>query len=131
MAKKIFVSYNFNDKEIVHSVKNMLQSNGGKINGQFSFVTSDFSAQGNDAINKEIKKVMSDCDAALFLVGDNSHNSPWINREVQLAKSLNLHIVLTRLPDSRGAAPKGLTDSYYPEAEWKANDLAYCLNKCQ
>ena len=130
MARKIFVSYNFKDKEVSHSVNALLQKHGGKIDGQFVFVTRDVSSEGGAAIDREISRVQSGCDAALFIMGNNSHNSPWINREAQLAKSRDLCIVLTRLPESRGGVPYEFFNSNYPEAEWSVNDLAYYLNRC-
>lgn len=130
MARKIFVSYNFKDKEVSHSVKAFLQKHGGKIDGEFVFVTTDVSSEGDAAIDREIRLVQSGCDAALFLIGNNSHNSPWINREAQLAKSNNLCIVLTRLPGSSGGRPYELYNSNYPEAEWTEDNLAHYLNRC-
>ncbi|WP_010321653.1 TIR domain-containing protein [Marinobacterium stanieri] len=130
MARKIFVSYNFKDKEVSHSVKALLQKHGGKIDGQFVFVTRDVSYEGDAAIDREICRVQSGCDAALFLIGNNSHNSPWINREAQLAKSRDLCIVLARLPGSSGGVPYEFYNSNYSEAEWSEDDLAYYLNQC-
>ncbi len=131
MAKRIFVSYNFKDAEVVRSVKGMLQSNGGRIDGQFVFVTNNVSAEGSSAIDKEINRVLSGCDAALFVVGNNSHNSPWINREAQLAKSKNLCIVLTQFPGATGGVPHELASSSYLTAPWNLDDLSYYLNRCQ
>lgn len=34
MAKKTFISYNFADREIAHSIKSIFQDNNGKVNGK-------------------------------------------------------------------------------------------------
>ncbi len=129
MASKIFVSYNFNDKEIARTLNGYLTKNGGKIDGKFVFVTNDVSDYGDNAIDREIRSVMSGCDAALFVVGDNSHNSPWINREVVLAVSKRLKRVVTRPKGYTGGIPNALYGTSYTEAGWSMNDLAYCLNR--
>lgn len=128
MASRIFVSFNFKDKEVVFTVKSMLQKGGGNIQGKFAFVENDVSAEGVRAIDEEIKRIMKLCDAALFVIGDNNHNSSWIEREAELAKSMNLKIVVTRLPHTRGAVPPGLRSGQYPEVEWSSTDLGRVLN---
>jgi len=72
---------------------------------------------------------MSGCDAALFVVGDNSHNSPWINREVELAVSKGLALVATQLPHTSGGIPNKLKNNYANIANWSMEDLAYYLNR--
>ncbi len=131
MASKIFVSYNFNDRAVVNTVKSMTQNAGGKIDGKFVFVTNDVSDQGGKAIDQEIRSVMSGCDAALFVVGDNSHNSPWINREVELAVSKGLSLVATQLPNTFGGIPNKLKNNNPQIAIWSMSDLAYYLNRIQ
>jgi hypothetical protein len=74
---------------------------------------------------------MQGCDAALFIVGNNNHNSPWILREAELAISMNLHLVLTRIPESTGAIPPILSRMSLPVAKWEVQDIADRLNAHQ
>lgn len=131
MSTRIFVSYNFNDREIAHTVRNFSQTFGGKVDGTFARVEKDVSASGERAIDNEIRRIMQDCDAALFIIGDNNHNSPWILREAQLAVSMNLHLVLTRIPGSTGAIPPILSSFSLPVAKWEVQDIADLLNAHQ
>ena len=128
MAKRIFVSYNFNDREVTKTVKSMTQNVGGCVQGQFVFVENNVSRDGRSAIDAEIKKIMNDCDAALFVIGNNSHNSPWINREVELAISYGIKIVKTQLPSTNGGQPEKLNWLNCREAQWSARSIADCLN---
>jgi len=128
MASRIFVSYNFNDRNISYTVKSRLQGSGGLVQGIFLFVVNDVSFQGDLAIDLEIRQTMSGCDAALFIVGNNNHNSPWINREAELAISRGLNIVVTKLPETSGGIPNILNSSNYTLAEWSGNDISYYLN---
>ncbi|ALQ08621.1 toll/interleukin-1 receptor domain-containing protein [Pseudoalteromonas sp. 20-92] len=129
MAKNIFVSYKFTDQEIVKAVSSMLQNNGGSIDGKFVYVTRDVSSQGENAIDNEINSVMEGCDKALFIIGQNSHNSPWIKREVQLAISKGLKVVVTHINDTNYGIPTDLNYTNYTSAQWNMNSLSYNLNK--
>lgn len=119
--KNIFVSYNFNDKAVVHTIQNMANQYSERRLGNFNF-TSAVAVQGDAAIEGEIRRIMNQCDTVLFVIGDNNHNSPWINREVDLAISYNKHLVLTRLPNTTGGAPQKL--ARYPVTNWNLRDLA-------
>lgn len=129
MANRIFVSYNFNDREISRSIKSFTQSRGGPVRGDFFFVENDVSIYGDMAIDKEIKEVMSGCDSAFFVIGNNNHNSPWINREAVIAMSKGLKIVISRLPNTNGGVPNQLRNIPYTEVQWIPSDIANELNK--
>jgi len=129
VANRIFVSYNFNDREISRSIKSFAQSLGGPVRGNFLFVENDVSAYGDIAIDKEIKGVMSGCDSAFFVIGNNNHNSPWINREVVIAMSKGLKIVISRFPNTNGGVPNQLRNIPYTEVQWRPSNIAKALNK--
>ena len=129
VANRIFVSYNFNDREISRSIKNFSQSYGGPVRGDFIFVENDVSAYGDIAIDKEIKDVMSRCDSAFFVVGDNNHNSPWINREAVLAMSMGLKIVVSVFPNAYGGVPNKLKQIRHTEVKWIPSNIAKELNR--
>lgn len=121
----VFVSYNFNDREIVHSINSMHQEMNKRSQVAFVFVQEDCSKFGDNAIDREIRHVMQPCDSVLFVIGDNNHNSPWIDREAQLAISMGKHIVLTRLPGTYGAPPTSLRNKH--EQPWKAVHINQAL----
>jgi len=129
VANRIFVSYNFNDREIGRSIKNFTQSYGGPVRGNFIFVENDVSAYGDDAIDDEIKSVMSGCDSAFFVVGNDNHNSPWINREAVLAMSKGLKIVVSSFPNANGGVPNQLRQIPHTEVKWQPSNIAKELNK--
>ena len=60
MARKVFISYNFNDKQLVHSIKSFFQPYGGTVQGKPVFVTDNVSKDGDKAIDNEIKQGESD-----------------------------------------------------------------------
>jgi len=126
MAKNIFVSYNFNDRQVTAKVKDMIKQE--QLDGQCIFVENDVSYNGQTAIDWEIEQTMENCDAALFVIGDNPRNSPWIEREAQAAISKNIPVMSTQLPGMKGNTPSALIDSTL--VSWDEELLTSTLNRC-
>ena len=126
MAKNIFVSYNFNDKEVTKSVKDMIQRDN--LDGQIVFVENDVSYNGKMAIDWEIEHTMDGCDAALFVIGDNPRNSPWLTREAAHAMSKDIPVMATQLPGIDGETPNALIESTL--INWDSEALTNGLNRC-
>ena len=127
MRNRIFVSYNFNDREIGHSIKSMSSENGGQVTGEFVFVSGVSSTDSREIYNN-IKDIISSCNKVLFVVGNNNHNSPWINKEVDLAISKGLEIFVVRIPGTYGGIPNNLPSYKYSEIVWNGYSLARELN---
>ncbi|MFO1053952.1 MAG: TIR domain-containing protein [Planctomycetota bacterium] len=127
MPRRIFISYNFGDRELAHSIPAFFQSQDGRSEGQPVFVTNNVTQQGDAAVEREIRSVMAGCDSALFVVGDNVHNSPWIDREAELAISMGLALVAVRAPRTTGGLPKRLEPLQIPVVAWKQDALATAL----
>ena len=126
MAKNIFVSYNFNDPDVTRSVKSMIQKD--TLDGQIVFVENDVSYNGATAIDWEIEHTMDGCDAALFVIGDNPRNSPWINQEAAHAIAKDITVIATQLPNMNEQTPNLLTES--PLINWDSQALTSTLNRC-
>ena len=127
MSAPVFISYNFkDDKEFAHNIGVFFQPAGGPCHGTPKFVENDVSAEGGDAIDAEIRRAMNGCVAAVFVCGANVHNSPWINREAELAISKGLGIVALRAPGTTGGIPNQLraVDPPPPLVDWEAG--AFC-----
>lgn len=129
MKRRIFISYNFNDRLNAHNIGQFFQPEGGKCQGKPLFVENDVSSQGEKAIDTEIKSVMDKCKIALFIVGNDVHNSPWIDREAELAVSKNICIAAIRYPNTNGGLPNFLAEREIPIVKWDQNELAKVLNK--
>ncbi len=107
--KKAFVSFNFKNKNIVFNFMNtIINVQGDVILIDLCFVKNDVSMLGESMIDKEIKSVMTDCEWAIFLIGNDNHNSPWIKREAELAASMNIKRIAIRLPNTTGGLPDEL-----------------------
>lgn len=129
MSKRVFVSYNFREDASLARNIGVLFQPWERCNGTPVFVERDVSAQGEAVVDREIRRVMEPCVAAVFVVGDSVHNSPWINREAQLAKSMGLRIVAVRAPNTRGNVPNELRENGIPVLEWDRDGFCDALNR--
>lgn len=116
---RLFVSYNFNDRAVVHNFAQLDLPRSWET----VFVNSGLTDPRE--LDQEIKETIRSCDAAAFVIGDNSHNSPWIERESQLATSFALPVLLLRLPNSTGAPPDLIKNM--PLISWSSRDLQFAL----
>jgi hypothetical protein len=130
MAKSIFVSYNFNDKQVSNAVQNMISEHREDIHGKVVFVENDVSYNGATAVDWEIEHTMEDCDAALFVLGEEHHNSPWLDQECDHAISKNIPIMVTSLPGEDFHKPSSLNDENCTVLGWNSGELCNCMNKC-
>lgn len=129
MNKKIFVSYNFKDREPAHNVRPFFNRQGGRCQGEPVYVENDVSAQGEAAIREEILRILEPCVGVLFVVGDDSHNSPWIDWEAKMAIRRGLPMVAVQLPNKTGGMPNRLKDLEVPFVAWGQETLCDALNR--
>ncbi len=87
MTKYIFISFNYNDLQMEGNLETMFNPSGGPIQGTPIWVKQNVLQEGENAIKREIRSILDQCVIALFLIGQNIHNSPWIEYEYQYAHS--------------------------------------------
>lgn len=129
MAKSIFVSYNFNDREVTEAVRHLINDHEEDIHGKIVFVENDVSYNGATAINWEIEHVMENCDAALFVMGEDHHNSPWLSKECEHALEKDIPIMITSLPGEDFHRPDCLNEQNCQVLGWETNELYSCMNQ--
>lgn len=129
MSRNVFISYNFRDRELAGTLKNSFQNLGGPCEGKPVYVTKDVSDEGDAAIDNEIRSVMEPCSAAIFVIGDDCHNSPWIEREAKIASSRDLAIVAVRLKETTGGLPPKLREMGIETEDWSPDALCKALNR--
>lgn len=129
MTKSVFVSYNFRDDASLARNIGVFFEPRGPCKAIPVFVDEDVSAQGAAAIDREIRRVMMGCHAVVFVVGDSVHNSPWINREAQLARSMGIGIIAVRAPHTSGNVPNELRENDVTVVQWDRSDFCSALNR--
>lgn len=115
MAKKIFISYDYdNDKHY----KNLLKA--WDANGKFDFSFHDHSADVSinstnaGVIKRAISAKINSATHFLCIVGKKTHNSSWVEWEIDKAVELGKKIIAVKT-DSTNTTPSGL---YGVGASW-------------
>jgi hypothetical protein len=126
MATKTFVSYRYSDHTLVGTIKSFFQPYNGPIQGDVVFCERQEEPLTLPEIRTAILVAMHQCEAALFVIADNNHNSRWVVYEAEAAIGKGLPIVVTRAPGTTGAPPPSLANR--PEIRWSARELAQVLN---
>lgn len=70
--------------------------------------SADVRQGGDSAIRAHIGPKVRGASAVLVLLGNDTHNHPWIEYEAQFAQSHHVKVLLVRIPGTRGAAPPSL-----------------------
>lgn len=103
MNKTVFISYHFNDKSFKGEIQQWLKE--AKIN-VISVDEKDLRPEGSIQIQYRIKEQIGSSDLVLILVGDDTHNRPWVDYEVAVARSKSVPTYWVKLSNRTGAAPK-------------------------
>jgi MTH538 TIR-like domain (DUF1863) len=102
MAKTVFISYHFNDKTHKGEVKKWLEAAGATV---ISTDEKDLRQEGEKVVKARIKEQIDSADMLLILVGDDTHDRPWINYELDVAQSKGIDTKWVRLSARNGAPP--------------------------
>lgn len=104
MSMSVFVSHVFEDRAYRDQINGWAQRGllgDVVITGE----TADVRQGGDRAIQSHLNPYLKGAGALLVLVGQNSHNRPWLDHEVQHAQSHHKKILVVRIGGTNGAAP--------------------------
>lgn len=125
MSRSIFISYVYEDKKHRDLLKDWCNKKLLGENIQITFERGDYRTKGEAAIKTEILSMIQGAAAVIFLIGQNTHNHPWVNYEVEAAISKNRKIILIRIPGTTGQRPKSLLK--YSEIPLDVNKIKSAL----
>lgn len=104
MSKSIFVSCVFEDSHLINTIKEWAkQGRLGEV--AITHETEDKRHEGKDAIKEHLKNKIRGCAVILILLGNDTHNHPWIEAEVELANSFHKDIICVGIPNSNRSKP--------------------------
>lgn len=104
MSKRVFVSYRADSEGNMY--KNLLVAWSENDNGHFDIKFDDNSvgislnSENASYIKSVIKRKISESNVFLCLVGENTHDSEWVNWEIQKAVELKKKIVAVKIKSS-------------------------------
>ena len=126
MAKRIFLSFSFVERNLLNDLLQFFQPNGGPIQATPTYMKTDLSAYGEERIKQAIREQMQGCVGLLVLVGEEAHNSWWIQYEAGVANELQIPKYGIRHPTRQGGFPnahRGMA-----EIPWDRTALATVIN---
>lgn len=102
----IFVSYKFEDNKYLEIIKKwgIEQRFGKEIT--ITSEKEDVRINGTDAIKRHLNQFLNGMAILLVLVGQDSHNRPWVDYEVNYALQHHKKIILVQIPKTNGGPPK-------------------------
>lgn len=113
--KKVFISYQYDEDKHYKSLLNAWNANP---NFEFGFndqsVTVPINSKQASAIKAGITRKMKEATYCLVLVGEHTHESAWVNWEIENAYILGLKIVGVKINKSY-TTPLAL---YGKDAQW-------------
>ena len=128
MAKRIFISFNFHERNFRDNLTRFFQEFGGPVQATPVFVERDVTVPGrskeeNDkAIEAEIRRLMQGCRGLIAVVGRDAHNSPWIDHELREADRLKIPKIAVKHPTFGGGVPNA--HKYIKVVEWDPAAIA-------
>lgn len=106
----VFISYKYEDIQWKNKIKKWEE---GGLLGPYVVVTGeeeDVRINGETAIKNHLSPKLLGMSVLLVLVGQDSHNRPWVDYEVQHAKSHHKKIIAVRIPGTTGATPVAIRE---------------------
>ncbi|MCA9652924.1 MAG: TIR domain-containing protein [Myxococcales bacterium] len=100
----MFLSHRHEDRRIADKVERWAEQ--GRL-GPVEIVreTEDLRQNGRTAVRKMLAGKLQEAEQMIVLAGADSHNSNWVDYEVNNAKSAGKPVHVVRIPDTTGAAP--------------------------
>ncbi|MCK6640898.1 MAG: TIR domain-containing protein [Bacteroidia bacterium] len=105
---RVFISFDYDD---IHCKKTVDNWKNQGLGTDISFTSEDgksHSSKGESYVTNILREQIDLAQKVLVLVGNNTHNRPWVDYEVGYAKSKGKKVVWTQLPGTTGAPPKEL-----------------------
>lgn len=128
MSNVVFFSFKEEDRDVVLTIK------GRAVNSDYTnlgFKVKDllkrWKTEDEATIKQAITKSIKGTSRTIVFVGDKTHKSYWVPREVEMTLDKEKPVYAIRLKDTDGEIPKCLSDNnvhLYKWSESRLQDLA-------
>ncbi len=120
----IFVSFREIDRDHREGFEGTLQNPESPLRGYPLSSRKDIRAEGEDAVKAYIREKMQPSDIIIVLIGDDSHNSKWIDYEMDLATTWQKPIFGVRINGTRGNGPTLFVQRNLEILDWDVSIIA-------
>ena len=125
----VFLSYKWEDKKHANDLKSYLKNPNNMYRHIPLTEREDYREKDEKYVRRYLKDIISDCRALICLIGKNTHNSPWVAYELDVATSQKKIIVPVRIPNTTGGPPKLVKDKKINIVEWNSRLINDALSK--
>lgn len=108
MPSSVFLSNVYEDRQACDTIRSWWSA--GKL-GPGMVITgesADVRQGGDSVIRAHLAPKIRGASVVLVLLGNDTHNHPWVEYEAQFAQSHHVRVILVRIPGTSGAAPSNL-----------------------
>lgn len=128
--RKLFISYQHDDQKQAEGFR-LLRYNK---NVDFDFIDKQLferiDSSNPDYIRRCIREEMRDASVVAVLIGENTHASPWIQYEIEIAVEQGKGLVGIRLKDCEHAiVPPALEDAGARVVDWDPHKFQDAVNR--
>jgi len=117
----VFISYRWGDRDYANGLDGFLNNP----NNTYRHVTirerDDNRNKGEVTVKNYLKGLIGNCNAIICLIGNNTHNSNWVQYELEVANSQNKKIIPVRIPNTSGGVPDIIRNKII--LRWNANEI--------
>lgn len=104
----VFISFDYGDIASKKAVDNWANQGMGTDINLYAWDGESESNKGADYVKQNIRDMINKSDTVLVLVGDDTHNRPWVDYEVNHGLCHGKKVIWTQLPGTSGAPPEKL-----------------------
>ncbi len=123
MLEKIFISFRETDRQHREGFEGLLQNPNSSLKAIPISSREDVRHQGEDAVKNYIKEMLNESDIMICLIGNDSHNSKWIDYEMNVATSKQLPTIGVRIPNTYGSGSLLFKKRNLPLVNWNVDEI--------
>jgi hypothetical protein len=121
---KIFISFRETERDYREAFEGILQNPNNPLQGIPISSREDVRTHGQNFVKNHIKQLIDNCDVLICLIGNDSHNSPWVDYEIAVATSKQIPIIGVRIPETSGSGPNLFVKREISICEWNTDQIA-------
>lgn len=108
MPASVFISHVYEDRHHRDAIRRWASQGHLGNNIAITGESADVRQGGDVAIRAHLAPKLRGASVVLVLLGNDTHNHPWVEYEAQFAQSHHVRILSVRIPGTTGAAPPNM-----------------------
>jgi hypothetical protein len=127
--KRVFISFKYEDRDKVGALRAQAKNESSELDFIDMSLKVPFDSDSVEYIKSGIRTRINSCSATLVYVSDSTHESKWVNWEIQESRRLGKRVVII---DGRESTTSKLPNAVEGEntriVKWNHNDIMDAIN---